>query len=55
MRTFLDWIIPHQPGHPVKVGIVTGEVSETIGLHNRDNQGVAGEVHVPLTAEAGSA
>ena len=43
MRTFLIRFIPRQPGYPVEVGIVTGEVGETMGLHDRDDQGVAGE------------
>ena len=43
MRTFLGRLIPRQPGYPVEVGIVTGEVGETMGLHDRDDQGVAGE------------
>ena len=51
MRTFLDRLIPRQPGYAVEVGIVTGEVGETMGLHDRDNQGVAGEEFELLARE----
>jgi len=49
MRTFLDRLIPLQPGCPVEVGIVTGKVSETTGLHGCLSAGHA----VPRAAVSG--
>ena len=43
MRTFLTRFIPRQPGYPVEVGIVAGEVGQTMGLHDRDDQGITHE------------
>ena len=54
MRTFLDRLIPRQPGYPVEVGIVAGEVGETMGLHDRDDQGIADEEFELLAREGRS-
>jgi hypothetical protein len=36
-----DGRIAYQPRNTVEIGIVTGEVGETMGLHDRDDQGIA--------------
>ena len=42
MGISLDRVVPRQPAYPVEVGIVTGEVGQTVGLHDRANQRVTG-------------
>jgi hypothetical protein len=49
MTPFLDWLIPRQPSYPVEVGIVTGEVGETMGLHDRDDERITHELLMLLT------
>src|ERR1017187_49058 len=49
MRTFLNRLMPRQPGYPVKVGIVTGDVGESMGLHDCWSAGHA----VPRAAASG--
>jgi hypothetical protein len=53
MRKTLDRFIPRQPRYAVEVGIITGEVGETVCLHDRDNQGIAPEKLELLAREGG--
>ena len=46
-----DGRIACQPGNTVEVRIVTGEVGETTGLHDRDDQGITHEQLMPLAHE----
>ena len=39
MGTFLIRFIPRQSGYPVELGIVTGQVGETTGLHDCSSAG----------------
>jgi hypothetical protein len=41
--------MPRQPGYPVGVGVFAGEVSENMGMNDRDNQSVAGEEFEPAS------
>jgi hypothetical protein len=43
MRTFLERLIPRQPGYPIEVAIGTGEPGQAVRLHDRHDQGVVAE------------
>jgi hypothetical protein len=45
--------VARQPWHAVEIGVVTGEVSQTMSLHDRHNQGVATEKLVLLAKRRG--
>ena len=49
MRTFSGRFIPRQPGYAVEVGIVTGDVGESMGLHDCSSAGHT----VPRAAASG--
>ena len=53
MRTFLIRLIPRQREYPVEVVIGTGKVREAMGLHDRDDQGIAGEKFEPASSRPG--
>src|SRR5208337_4827957 len=47
-----DWCIARQPRDTIEVGIITGEVGQTMGLHDRDDQGVTHEQFVLLADQS---
>ena len=49
-----DGCIACQPGGPVEIGVITGKVSQTMGLHDSDDQSVAGEKFKLLAHKCGS-
>ena len=43
MPTFLNRLIPREPGYPLEVGIVAGELGQTFGMQDRHDQRVIAE------------
>src|SRR5271157_6411959 len=47
-----DWCIARQPRDTIEVGVITGEVGQTMSLHDRDDQGVTHEQFVLLADQS---
>ena len=47
-----DWCIARQPRDTIEVSVITGEVGQTMGLHDRDDQGVTHEQFVLLADQS---
>ena len=52
MRTSLVRFISRQPGYTIEVAIGTGEPGQAVGLHHRQDQGIAAEDHHAVGAIA---